>query len=107
MLDGGQGWPVPAQLQSGGKHIDLPRHHPGPPRLVHATAGLHPHEAVHGVDTIVPFLTEPVDHVRQRPLVRVAYGLGRGRSLRRVHPHVERFVAAEAEASSRRIELHR
>jgi TatD DNase family protein len=26
---------------------------------VHATAGLHPHEARHGVDTIVPFLDDP------------------------------------------------
>ena len=26
---------------------------------VYATAGLHPHEAVHGVDSIVPFLTDP------------------------------------------------
>ena len=26
---------------------------------IHATAGLHPHEAVHGVDTIVPFLDHP------------------------------------------------
>jgi TatD DNase family protein len=29
--------------------------HPG----VYATAGLHPHEAVHGVDSIVPFLDDP------------------------------------------------
>jgi TatD DNase family protein len=27
--------------------------------FVRATAGLHPHEAVHGVDTIVPFLDDP------------------------------------------------
>ncbi len=26
---------------------------------IFATAGLHPHEAVHGIDTIVPYLTDP------------------------------------------------
>ena len=36
--------------------IEMARRYPG---LVHATAGLHPHEAVHGVDTIVPFLGQP------------------------------------------------
>ncbi|MFZ9481803.1 MAG: TatD family hydrolase [Ilumatobacteraceae bacterium] len=36
--------------------IEMARRYPG---LVYATAGLHPHEAVHGVDTILPFLAEP------------------------------------------------
>lgn len=36
--------------------IEMARRFPG---LVHATAGLHPHEAVHGVDTIVPFIGQP------------------------------------------------
>jgi len=36
--------------------IAMARRFPG---LVHATAGLHPHEAVHGVETIVPYLGEP------------------------------------------------
>ncbi|MEN9821825.1 MAG: hypothetical protein RLZ04_251, partial [Actinomycetota bacterium] len=36
--------------------IAMARRYPG---LVYATAGLHPHEAVHGVDTILPFLAEP------------------------------------------------
>lgn len=36
--------------------IEAARRWPG---TVHATAGLHPHEAVHGVDTILPFLDDP------------------------------------------------
>ena len=36
--------------------IEAARRYPG---TVFATAGLHPHEARHGVDTIVPFLDDP------------------------------------------------
>ena len=35
--------------------IEVAREHDG----IHATAGLHPHEARHGVDTILPFLDDP------------------------------------------------
>lgn len=35
--------------------IDIAREHEG----VFATAGLHPHEAVHGVETVLPFLDDP------------------------------------------------
>ena len=48
-----------------------------------------------------------VNHVGERPLVRVADRVGRGRTGGRIHPHVERFVAPEAEPAARRIELHR
>ena len=35
--------------------IEIAREHDG----IHATAGLHPHEAQHGIDTILPFLDDP------------------------------------------------
>lgn len=36
--------------------IEAARRWPG---TVHATAGLHPHEAVHGIESILPFLDDP------------------------------------------------
>ena len=54
----------------------------------------------------MPFLAEPVDHVGEGLFVGTTDGLsGRGTD-RGIHPHIERLVAAEAEASCR-IELQR
>ena len=55
----------------------------------------------------MPLLAVLVDDVGQLALADLAQAIGRGRPLAAVHPHVERGVAAEAEAALDRVELHR
>ena len=55
----------------------------------------------------LPLLAELEDHVGQRRLLDRGQPLGRRRSLRLVHPHVERLVAPEAEAAAVGVELQR
>ena len=55
----------------------------------------------------VTLLTELVDHVCERLLVDGCQHLGRGRSTRCIHAHVERLVPPEAEAATWRVELQR
>ncbi len=52
-------------------------------------------------------LAEFVNQIRQRPLVNLAESLGGRGPGRRIHPHVERIVLAEAEPPPRFVQLHR
>src|SRR5512132_153835 len=53
------------------------------------------------------FLAVLVNHVRQRPFVHVAEGVGGRGTGRRVHPHVERIVLPKTETTTWSVELHR
>ena len=55
----------------------------------------------------IPFFAVLEDHVGERLLVGGRNQVGCGRSLRAVHPHVQRIVAPEAEAAAFSFELHR